>query len=532
MMGSPDLSFEASKRRHPDVVMEKRPHPGGAMGSKVSLEEVGKRGWAARLDTDLAAWVGRTLVAAGNPKSIRGKVQALLDEYRKKTIYGSDPAQAERMVAPKYQLCLVDGGICFPIRDCDDGTIVMLGACLSIDIACKVVGQAFTAEEVDRYNRTRIATHVLLAIQDEDGNWLRVEPSSDDYGVGDFYPATQEWWFDPSAAPNVDVAGAGGDFVGVGRPQGLGGVEEVIANNLESAIGMLATSVFGLGAALITMDGVRGALGGGYDPEASTGVATSVANFPEDGRWTESMAAVSRNLWAIGNTLMGAAVQAREGTRKILVDKDKGDAYFEFLDGDPWHLMTIATSTTEGAVMMFLDPGGTILSGLTAKGTALAVDEVKAILASGKTGAPPSRLGLAPIVIGLIVAGAVLAAIAQCYIIAKLCDTATAIAKESTRKKILECVLQGKCTPEQGAALEKVQDEGRVAEKKAEADASKVGLFGTDWLEKAGNVLTVAVVGGVVIGGLVLFAPLLRTAVEEWQASRRFARDHQKKDAA
>lgn len=222
------------------ATIEKRAHPSGARGAEVSLEEVCKRICEGKDDPYVRGWAGQVLVAAGKPKDPVNQAQALLDEFRKKTMYRPDPINTEMIVAPKHTLCLIEGGLCIPIRDCDDGTVVLGSACLSAGIQVRVVGQSFEDESVP--------THVLLAV-DTPGGWKRVEPSHDSFPVGYAYPAKREWWIDPIANHSISLSGlASGTFIGVGEPGVLSSTETPKPNPW--AIGLVVGGLALIGAAL------------------------------------------------------------------------------------------------------------------------------------------------------------------------------------------------------------------------------------------------------------------------------------------
>lgn len=186
-----------------------RPHPLGQAGAKLSLEEVAKRIREGRLDPRIRAWAGEALIKAGRPKNAFDQAQALLDALRKQAMYAPDPVGSEMIVAAKNTLCLDDGTLCMRIGDCDDLCVALGSALMSIGIPTKIVGQAF--------DRAGTPSHVLLAVETKLG-WKRVDPSSDKFRVGEFFPATKEWWLDPmEATVDMSNAASSGDFVGVGR---------------------------------------------------------------------------------------------------------------------------------------------------------------------------------------------------------------------------------------------------------------------------------------------------------------------------
>jgi hypothetical protein len=197
--------------------VKKEPHPPGVAGTKFSLQKMGEYIREGRNDPRMRGWAGRTLIAAGKPTTVKAQTQAILDELRKKTIYVQDPVNTEMMAKPHVTLCLDEHALCMPASDCDDRVIALGSATSSIGIETMVVAQAYGTPQ---------ATHVILAIYDPDEGWLRVDPSSSTYAVGQYYPATKEWWLDPISGSIANSPGGPmetngqepehGDFVGVG----------------------------------------------------------------------------------------------------------------------------------------------------------------------------------------------------------------------------------------------------------------------------------------------------------------------------
>lgn len=185
-----------------------RPHPSGALGAKISLDEVARRVRDGRNDPRVRGWAGRAIVRAGNPTTIVGRAQALLDALRSQTAYVPDPVGTELIAKASTTLCLDNLGLCLPAADCDDLVVAFGAAAMSIGIAVRVVGQAFG---------TSMATHVIDAIEDERSNWIRVDPASQ-YPVGGFFKATNEWWIDPLKSGSIGMKGdpGSGDYIGIG----------------------------------------------------------------------------------------------------------------------------------------------------------------------------------------------------------------------------------------------------------------------------------------------------------------------------
>jgi len=185
-----------------------KPHPGGVAGAMMSLDEVASRMWAIRNDPRLRGWALRELGKAGNPTGARDKMQAIMEAFKKKVPYVSDPVQTEFVASPIQLLCLDDHGLCIPGADCDEFTVGIGGAGLSIGIPMQVVGASYK-EPIDQ------PTHVYGRFQDDNGEWVPFDGTTN-YSVGNVHEPARTWIVDPNKG--VGTAGLpGGDFVGVGR---------------------------------------------------------------------------------------------------------------------------------------------------------------------------------------------------------------------------------------------------------------------------------------------------------------------------
>lgn len=182
-----------------------RPHPAGAKGARLSLQEVADRTWKARMSPRLRAWVTQVLAAAGvSNGGRRQKGQAVLDAFRKKVPYIADPVLGEFMATPNQTLCLDENGLCFMGGDCDDHAIGLAAAMLSIGIPAMIVGSS-------HHEPFDIPTHVFMAFEDDLGDWVRMDGTTK-HPVGKTAPHAREWWLEPGA----DAKEKGeGDFVGM-----------------------------------------------------------------------------------------------------------------------------------------------------------------------------------------------------------------------------------------------------------------------------------------------------------------------------
>jgi len=206
-------SAAAARAADPTIPIVTRKHPSGAEGAFLSLRDVCHRILEGRLDPRVRAWAIQQLHKANRPKSNQAKSQAILDGLRKKALYTGDPTNAEFLQAAHLTLCLDEGStLCFAGGDCDDLCVAFGSAVMSIGVPVKVVGQVFDASNTP--------THVITAVQTESGDWLRVDPSSERWPVGQVSPAMKESWLDPFDEDDKTSGLAGGattgDYVGVG----------------------------------------------------------------------------------------------------------------------------------------------------------------------------------------------------------------------------------------------------------------------------------------------------------------------------
>lgn len=187
------------------VQTDERPHPAGAAGAHLSLQEVAERAWKARMSPRLRAWVTQRLAECGvSTGGRRQKAACILDAFRKKVPYVHDPVMGEFMATPDQTLCLDDGGICIIGGDCDDASITLAAACMCIGIPAQIVGSSHK----DPFD---VPTHVFMAFQDELGGWVKMDGTTQ-RPVGSVAPHVREWWVEPGA----DAKERGeGDFVGM-----------------------------------------------------------------------------------------------------------------------------------------------------------------------------------------------------------------------------------------------------------------------------------------------------------------------------
>lgn len=207
------------------VKTDSRPHPAGRPGARLSLAEVAERSWKARMSPRMRAWAMKVIAEAGVSRGgRREKAQAILDAFRKKVPFIADPVMGEFMAKPEQTLCLDEGGLCFIGGDCDDQTIGINAALMSIGIPCMVVGSSHR-------DPATTPTHVFGAFEDDMGEWVRFDGTTD-LPVGHAAPRIREWWVEPGEKAKEKGEG---DFVGMSDD---GAAVSLTASNDES--GMLS----------------------------------------------------------------------------------------------------------------------------------------------------------------------------------------------------------------------------------------------------------------------------------------------------
>lgn len=196
----------------PGVKTDARPHPAGAKGAKVSLNECAQRAWKARMSPRLRAWVTQELDKCGVSRgSRRQKAQCILNAFRKKVPYIADPVMGEFMETPDQTLCLDDGGLCIIGTDCDGAAITLSASVMSIGIPAMIIGSS-------HHEPFDVPTHVYMAFEDDLGDWVKMDGTTQ-YPVGRVPAHSREWWVEPGEAAKDRGAG---DFVGMSGSEASG----------------------------------------------------------------------------------------------------------------------------------------------------------------------------------------------------------------------------------------------------------------------------------------------------------------------
>jgi transglutaminase-like putative cysteine protease len=187
------------------VQTDTRPHPAGKKGAMLSLDEVAKRAWKARMSPRLRAWVTQQLEKCGIANgSRRRKAQCILDAVRSKVPYVADPVMGEFMATPDQTLCLDEGGLCMIGGDCDDLSVVLAAAMMSIGIPAMIIGSSHK-------HPYDTPTHVFTAFEDESENWVKMDGTTH-HPVGQVARHAREFWVEPGKDQKDKSLG---DFVGM-----------------------------------------------------------------------------------------------------------------------------------------------------------------------------------------------------------------------------------------------------------------------------------------------------------------------------
>ncbi len=204
----------------PGVKTDARPHPAGSKGAKLSGKEVAERAWKARMSPRLRAWVTQELHKAGKSRGTnRDKANVILVAFRKAVPYIADPVMGEFMAEPDQVLCLDEGGLCIIGSDCDEASITIGAAIMSIGIDYMVILASYQ-EPIDT------PSHVYGAFKDELDRWVKLDGTTK-HPIGVVAPYRKEWRIEPGAEAKERGEG---DFVGMLSVGIAGPVDEQLAN--------------------------------------------------------------------------------------------------------------------------------------------------------------------------------------------------------------------------------------------------------------------------------------------------------------
>ena len=162
-------------------------------------------------DPAVIGYTGDVLIAANAKQAnTKRRVQVICDHIQSVMIYGGDPIGAEYIVSAAGMLCLRKD-LCVRLADCD-GLLSLAGSmCAGVGVPVQIVGLYYGEKQ---------QPHVLMAFEDDNGDWLYADPTAGlqpgtrKVPLG-FTPekAKEEFWADPlesMSAPEIVVVGVGG----------------------------------------------------------------------------------------------------------------------------------------------------------------------------------------------------------------------------------------------------------------------------------------------------------------------------------
>jgi hypothetical protein len=207
------MAFEPSLTRAAaeGVASTRAPYPEGPGGIRISLEVMAQKMREGRLDPAISGWANGVLKQAGldgrDGSSVVQQGTALLEALRGATIYKPDAYGAEVISTAAGTLCLRPN-LCLNGGDCDDLSVALGSATLSLGIPTVIVKQTFGSDQQE---------HVLIAVEAENGEWYYADPSTR-LPFGKAPNAAEEVWINPmepignigAASPEIVTLGAVG----------------------------------------------------------------------------------------------------------------------------------------------------------------------------------------------------------------------------------------------------------------------------------------------------------------------------------
>jgi hypothetical protein len=209
-----DFAPGIASMRAAGIPVTRAPYADGAAGIAQSLDAMALKIREGRIDAAIIGWTAEVLKAAGLDGRSRtttpaAQAKALLDALRESVIYAPDPYGVEMIQSAAATLCLRPG-LCLNRGDCDDLTVALGSATLSLGIPTQIVKQNFGAGTQE---------HVLLAVYDG-SEWRYADPSTK-MPFGSALSAVSEVWRDPMD-PIGNLPEAGAEIVTMGKPAGVG----------------------------------------------------------------------------------------------------------------------------------------------------------------------------------------------------------------------------------------------------------------------------------------------------------------------
>jgi hypothetical protein len=438
-------------------------------------------------------------------------------------------AQAFDIQTSDHYVYLLDYDIV--VSQCDDLSIALGSATMSVGIPTYVVAQAFNGDS--------LPSHVLIGVEDpQSGQRYRVDPSTKE-NVGYYSHFTKEWWIDPISTAPVSLSGTGkvdADFVGVGQ-QAFQQATAVTAVAYNATVAQVQAVTKSLADALISAESKRQLIDqvsialrpdAPYDAEPTTPIQ-SIADFPIDGTWTASMAHVSDEVIATGHVVLAALNDALNGARTIYLGANGVDVYIEAKSSDNTFYQMVLEGATDG-ILGFMNPLGVIQGGITVLlGKLLTPAQITAAQQAQVAGQPPpglsgdekKGLGLPPAVIFAGLVTIAIVTVAAAIVIVKLCTTLNYYLDWCTQRRQIEAAIallnSGKITVDQYNAMTKAVADQHVAAINAQTEQDKNDPW-KDRLAQIGDIFMWTAIGGVAIAGLMAAGPFIAEAGAEFRA--------------
>lgn len=339
-------------------MIERKSHPRGERGTKISIQEIVKRAAKGRSDPRVRAWAMEALQQADWPKDKLGQAKAVLAKLRAERHYVEDPIDVEFMPSAA---CTLEGcqGLVFLGEDCDGLLIAYLAAIESIGIEGAVLSHS--------YSPTQHTEHVLAAVL-VSGVWYRCDPSTKQ-PWGEVSKPTRETvtlipsgrtvcdspgWCDMTklGSHNDHLGSTTGEFVGVGRPaEGVGRPAE--GADEPGAVGAPSTEEkawpplsVALRDKIVSWTGdylqaLRDAWLDALNARQQIYEFRSRAGLPlldpegTEGGWTKTHEEYMSTLSGIVPVLLGYAQEVTEGQRDVAWDDATGEAIIVGKPGEP-----------------------------------------------------------------------------------------------------------------------------------------------------------------------------------------------------
>jgi hypothetical protein len=320
--------------------------------------------------------------------------------------------------------------------------------------------------------------------------------------------------------------------------QGLGQGSPATPDVAASAVAQVQSVLYDLQTACASAQAGLDQLGSittvlGFDPEPTGYTITGLSNFPSNGTWTASMDTIAKGLLSQGLFLLSVCQQAYDGVRDIYVDATTNGLFFAGQSSDPYYWREVLATATDSIIGIY-SPAGVLLYGITqALGAYLTPSQVQTQQASAGSTAGAAAgsnagsatgtqgIGALPVVEVIAIAGVtVVASIATCIIYVKLLQSVISFINMAVLNKIVATAarLYPNDPDKQAAFITKSQQQQIDL-----ANAGNKDPFGSI-AQSAADIVKWLAIGGAVIGGGILLAPVIREAGESAAAAIRSRR--------